>query len=396
MYKNKIYLFFIPSFIHLLVFIPFLIQSNIGSDWDAYSLIGTFLIFEETGQYLPSRPPGFPLYEFIIGFILKFSFYNFENFERLLLVFQFITTVFFNYLLFLFFKRNVTFNLPLYLIAIFSPIYLISGLTVIDYLLGSLFGFSAIYFLQINKKNNLIPILLALSIAIRLSNVIFVIAILIFQMQKKEWRDGAYLLCKTFVFSLLLYFPTHLNLIQYLRNLNYKIFEATCILNLTNTDHTLIDRLGRFFLKQINFFGLIAFILFLYCLVKSKPLFKEEHIPFYIIFLLFEISFLRLPTEEGHLIPAYIAFLLIVKDFNISKVLSFIAVVFVIVSSIYDLKFYTVDTADGANDADFKLYFQSGFLIEEYKIRNNIENKNFHYFNSKETLKAAWENGCPN
>ena len=106
-------------------------------------------------------------------------------------------------------------------------------------------GFSAIYFLQINK-NNLFQFYWLFQL--QLFNVIFVIAILIFQLQKKNGVMELPLL-KTFIFSLLLYL-THLNLIQYLRNWNYKIL-ATCILNLTNTDHTLIDRLGRFFLNRL-------------------------------------------------------------------------------------------------------------------------------------------------
>ena len=396
MYKNKKYLFFIPSFIHLLVFIPFLIQSNIGSDWDAYSLIGTFLIFEDTGQYLPSRPPGFPVYELIVGFILDSSFYSFENFERLLLMFQYVTLVAFNYIIFLFFKKNKKFNLPLYLIAVFSPIYLIAGVTVIDYLLGCVFGFCGIYLSQENKFSNLVPILIALSVGIRLSNLIFLIALLIYQIQNKEVKDSLILFLKTLIFSILIYLPTHSNLFQYLKTLNYKIYETSCILNLTNTDHTLYDRLGRFILKQINFLGLIAFILFLFYIIKSKPIFKNSQIPFLVIFVLFEISFLRLPTEEGHLIPAFISFLLIIKDFNGPKIYILLVLSFLIISSFYDLKFYRVNQLDSASEVTFDIYFDKGFLFQEYELRKDISDKTFHYFNSRDTLKNAWENGCPN
>lgn len=396
MYKNKIYLFFIPSFIHLLVFIPFLIQSNIGSDWDAYSLIGAFLIFEETGQYLPSRPPGFPVYEFIVGFILNFSFYSFENFERLLLIFQYATLVALNYIIYLFFKKNTKFSLPLYLIAVFSPIYLIASVTVIDYLLGCVFGFCGIYLSQENKFINLVPVLIALSIGIRLSNLIFLIALLIYQIQNKEIKDAIILFLKTIIFSILIYLPTHSSLFQYLKTLNYKVYETTCILNLTNTDHTLYDRLGRFFLKQINFMGLIAFILFLYYIISSKPVFKVNHLPFIIIFLLFEISFLRLPTEEGHLIPAFIAFMIIIKDFDNSKILPIVILSFLIISSFYDLKFYNVNEVESASEVNFEIYLDKGFLIQEYELREEVNEKTFHYFNSRETLKSAWETGCPN
>jgi len=67
--KYKIH-FYIASIFHLLIFIPFIIQKFIGPDWDSYALLGTVINLYEDSLYLPSRPPGFPLYEFFFNICL--------------------------------------------------------------------------------------------------------------------------------------------------------------------------------------------------------------------------------------------------------------------------------------------------------------------------------------
>ena len=49
-----------------IIFVPILISQSIGSDWDSYAIIGTVQNLYLNNTYLPSRPPGFPLYE---GFV---------------------------------------------------------------------------------------------------------------------------------------------------------------------------------------------------------------------------------------------------------------------------------------------------------------------------------------
>ena len=91
------------------------------------------------------------------------------------------------------------------------------------------------------------------------------------------------------------------------------------------------------------------------------------------MFVLFELSFLRLPTEEGHLIPAFIAFMLLISK---SKNNVLIMVVFlVMLSNFYDLKFYQVDKIDSASSINLLLDFKEGFLIEDFNLRNNIASK---------------------
>ncbi len=388
--------FYILTFVQTLFFLPFFLQSNIGSDWDAYSLIGTYLIFEESGQYFPSRPPGFPVYELLVGFISKFSFLGIE---KSLLLLQYIIMISLNFLIYLFFQKRKDTNILIFIIILFSPIYLISSFTVIDYTFGALFGFLSIYLAQYGSKKYrlFIPLLLAISIGARLSNIVFLIATLISLNQKNIKLAKLFnTLLYTFFLSILFYTPTHLNLFKYLKNLGYKTSELVCILNLTNIDHTLYDRIGRFILKQINYMGFIAFVIFLIAIIISKKQIQQKHYPLLVVFLLFELSFLRLPTEEGHLLPAFIAFMLIIKDFKFHNKFLNLTILFLVISSFFDLKFYTVDVVDSASTAELGVYPSKGYLIEEYELREQVVNKNYHYENSKITLIEAWAEGCPN
>ena len=79
--------------------------------------------------------------------------------------------------------------------------------------------------------------------------------------------------------------------------------------------------MGRFILKQTEFFGIIGslgiFISIFY--FKKENLSKNFHL--LILFILFELSFLRLPTEEGHLLPAFISLILLLSSLKLPRYL---------------------------------------------------------------------------
>ena len=400
-FNSKVYFYF-SSLISLLLFIPVFINSNIGSDWDSYALIGTYENFIKYNTYIPSRPPGFPTYELLIGLLIYVSEILGTNKEQLLLFFHFLLLISFNYLIYCFFKQIKNSNFLIYLIIIFSPIYLISGLSIIDYFFGNLFGFLAIYlvlYLPNQKYQNLYVIIaLSLSISSRLSNLIFLGVIFLYILIKNnDFKLAILVLVSTLIISSTVYFYFYSNLFAF-----YKISgiysswtEMFCIFNLTNTDHDLINRLGRFVLKQVPFLGTLGSMLLLTNFLKLDFDIKNKKFYFFLLFLLFELSFLRLPTEEGHLIPAFIAFMfLISKSKNKALIVILISVM---LSNFYDLKFYEVDKIDSASTINLSLNIKEGFLIEDYNLRNTIAlEKLFHYKNSQVTLYDAWSSGCPN
>ena len=85
----------------------------------------------------------------------------------------------------------------------------------------------------------------------------------------------------------------------------------------------------------------------------------------------FQLSFLRLPTEEGHLIPAFIALMIMLNQlsqYNLKILIA--AVIFTFLSNFIDIKFYEVDQVDSASEITLNLSVEEGFFVEDYKLRN--------------------------
>jgi len=400
-YKPRIYFYF-STILTFIFFSPFFLKGNIGSDWDSYALFGTFKNYEILKLYIPSRPPGFPMYELIIGLIIKLSELILVPKEQLLLLFQFCLMISFNFLIYCFFKRFKNDNFLIYLIIVFSPIYLISGFSVIDYFLGSIFGYLGIYFTMFKYKikyfNLYVSIFLFISITSRLSNLIFLIVIVLYQsIYRKRYSSGLNIFLITLFISSFFYYLFYSNLFNFYQSegIYSKWGDLICVLNLTNTDHTIIGRLGRFVLKQVPFLGTFGTVLLLGNFLKLKIDLKKDSFYIFLLFIFFQLSFLRLPTEEGHLLPAFVAFMILLGKSK-NKIISIIFIT-VILSNFIDLKFFEVDNVDSASEIIFSIKFDKGFLLQDYELRNEIgEKKEFHYENSQITLYDAWSKGCPN
>ena len=128
--KSKFYFYF-SSTLTLLFFLSLFSNSNIGSDWDSYALIGTYENFIKNGIYIPSRPPGFPIYELLIGLCIVIAEGLGINFEHAILLFQLSLLISLNFLIFsleisinscyvAFFYRNYNFTLKRIIITINS------------------------------------------------------------------------------------------------------------------------------------------------------------------------------------------------------------------------------------------------------------------------------------
>ena len=391
------------SIVHTILFIPFFTNGYISSDWDSYALIGSAKIFLEQDLYIPSRPPGFPLSELLTITVVYLSEILNLSFEKILLLTQYVFLTLCNFLIYKLLKMNNSRSNIYYLIMVASPIYIISGFTVIDYMGGLFFGFLGIYLFKNSKEDSnlfFISLIFAISIGFRLSNIIFLASLIIFLIFKeKKFIKALNIIFITGGISLFIYGIAYWSLWENSLQTIYNedITEIICIFNLTNTDHSLISRLGRFVIKQTNYLSVVGSILFIVNIFKLKHIKFSENIIYLSIFTFFQLSFLRLPTEEEHLLPAFIALFLILSnsDINISykKIILFI----VFLSNFLNLNFYEVDEIDNATLINFNSDIKSGLLIEDYETRNEKgQNKEFHYENSVDTLINAWKYGCPN
>ena len=393
--------FYLCSLIQTFIFIPFLIQGYIGSDWDSYALIGTVNNYVQDSVYLPSRPPGFPVYEVFLSLLFKISSIFNLQFEKVFLIIQFLILISNNFLIFKFFeKENFSKFVYFYLITL-SPVYLISGFSIIDYQAGLFFGLLAIY-ITIYSSNYIlmVPFLLSISMGIRLSNLIFSIAVFaLFIYLQKSKKEILNLVVLTSFFTSVIYGIAYFSLWSTTLSSSMDTpSDMVCIFNLTNTDHSTIYRLGRFLLKQIDFFGIVGFVIVLFLIFNmSKSINLGKNIHFVLLFFLFQLSFLRLPTEEGHLLPAFVALIFLMKQVEIKNSLIVIVLISSLVSNFIYLNTYDVDSPDSASEAYLNISLKEGLLIQDFNERElKGLDKDFHYKNGFESIKDVWKNGCPN
>ena len=366
-------------FVQFCIFLPFLLQGNIGSDWDSYATLasGTILITE--GNYIPSRPPGFPLYEAIVGLLGSISL-------RILITAHFIIALIFT----IFINKKLEETSEKYiLIFIFltSHVFLISSFSVIDYIIGTLCGFLFLHFLE---KDRFVyaNVFIIMSCAIRLSNLIFLIAGIIYLFVKKEeFKKIIVVLSSLFLISLF-YYPS------------FQLAGGICFLNLTNIDHELVPRLGRFFYKQLQFFGIIGTTILIYLTLKNFKNLKSNlpiNYSLMFIFLSFQFSFLRLPTEKGHLLPALICLLFLLNNIKIKKSLLYVVLISSLLSNFISIEFLQPDIPDHATSANLGIFIEKGYILQDYENRG-VKGSNFEYHleNGIFNIKQAWSQGGPN
>ena len=367
--------------IQIVLFIPFYRQGFIGSDWDSYSsYASSYLIFTEN-VYLPSRPPGFPLFEYLISSLISFQVRG-----ALLVIFVFLVGV--NLITHKLFDDKSE-NDFLYYALLLSPILLISSFSIIDYVVGLFFSLAAIYSAKNFEKPEVIfLVLMLLSTATRLSNIIFFIGGIYILYKKGLGTKKLSLIIFFYLFGLLfIYYPA------------YNLAGGLCFLNLTNTDHFLFQRLGRFIYKQTYLVGLPGLLVLIYLVIINRKQFaiKDCNLPYILIFILFEISFIRLPTEEGHMLPALFMFFLLLSQMNINKKVQLYLFISILISNFIYFDLIKVDIPNHAMIAKFSPSVSSGLLLEDYKERAlKGSNANYHVDNAINQVVNSWSNGGPN
>jgi len=365
--------------IQTILFVPFLINGDISSDWDSYASLASGKILLNEFQYIPSRPPGFPVYEIFLGFLSLLP-------NNLIIFIHFLISLFFTAYIY----KSIPDSKfkPIYSLIVFtSHVYLISAFSTIDYVFGAFFGFA---FLQNLKKEKYLYsyIFIILSCGIRLSNLIFLVAGFAFLLLQKKEMKTIFLISTSIVPILILYVPSYL------------LGGGVCFLNLTNVDHTLYERLGRYFYKQLQVFGILGtFLLFFYFLKNLKNIdFKNpDKVVMSIIFVAFQLSFLRLPTEKGHLLPALICFLYLISDLDIKASVLYFVLVSSFVSNFLSVEFLEPDIPNHANTADFGVFIEEGYLLQDLKNRaEKGKDFDFNIDNAIFSIKEAWNNAAPN
>ena len=121
-------------------------NNNFGWDHDSYAIINGFRELIENNNYIPSRKPGYPVSDLIIGFIS----YYFGS--KVINIFVLISAITASLIFFKTFENNSK-EFTLFFILIFSNSTILSNVTIpIDYPITLLFYFLGIFYLKNNKN----------------------------------------------------------------------------------------------------------------------------------------------------------------------------------------------------------------------------------------------------
>ncbi len=285
-----------------------------GSDEDTLPMIGTFLNFLN-GNFMTSRFTGYPVAEFIIGFISLY----FGSFAINLVIFAcFILGGFF---FFCSFEKKVEKNnfFLFLLLIISSPILFFDNLEPVDYSIAFLFFSSGYYFL-VKNKIELAVILFGICIGTRINFAPFVLIAIYFSdldFVLAKSRKIQIILSSIFV-GCLFYVPVW-------------IYSELGLdwLRAGRPESGFLGYFARFIYKTsvtIGFIQLLLLIYFFGAKKYNKFSAPKEKLIFYLIAANLLI-FLYIPAELSYLQPSLIFFYyLIYKYFNKKIILILIAI----------------------------------------------------------------------
>ena len=291
---NKIILFII-----IITGIYLCITGGYGSDEDTLPMIGTFLNYMN-GNFMTSRFTGYPVAEFVIGFIS----YNFGSYLINLIIFlSFISG---SIIFYLCFEKNKSYDyLILFIILLLSnPILFFENLEPMDYSLAFLF-FSLGYYSLIKNKIELSIIFFGICIGTRINFAPFILIAIFFIEQKfiqNNFRRVTLILCSLFV-GCLFYLPVWIN-----SGLGFEWLRAG------RPDGDFIEYFVRFIYKIVISFGIIQSLILIFLLkLNYKKFVKHESFKIIIYLILANLLiFLYIPAEKSYLQPMMIFFYYII------------------------------------------------------------------------------------
>ncbi|WP_440649141.1 hypothetical protein [Candidatus Pelagibacter sp. HIMB1521] len=272
-----------------------------GSDEDTLPMIGTYIGYLN-GNFMTSRFTGYPVAEFIIGFLS----FNFGSFATNIFIFLSLISGLVIYYLSL--KNEInTNNLILFLIFVLSnPIIFFDNLEPIDYSIAFLFFSLGMYYLKRNFFE-LSVIFFGICIGARINFAPFVIITILFAKTDfiaNNYRKVFIILSSIFI-GCLFYLPVW---IQSSLTLDW--------LRAGRPDGDFLEYFVRFFYKTWKTIGFIQLFVFIYLLRKYlKPVlnYKYSILNFLLIFSNLVI-FLYIPAELSYLQPMIIFLYFIIYE----------------------------------------------------------------------------------
>ena len=347
------------------IYFPFIFLGY-GSDYDSYNVLWAGKNFIETLDYVPSRVPGFFVYETITFFLNIIGGSFLTNFGSLCM-----SLVILSVFIYLCKRYGVPNYRFLAIIMMVHPYYLVNSTCTMDYLFA--LGFTMVgFWMLLEGKFVAAGVTMALGIGSRLTTALVAGVMLlwafIFEVQdrKRIFLSGVIMAIFSFIF--------------YLPPIDFAEWKTHIFLPSIGGEEfwSLYLRAGRFIYKSVYFWGPPVFFILIWGLVRlgtsgklmgNKKLLQISILALALIIGI-EIFYWRLPTEPSYLIPT-IPFWMIQIGFAFSdkKWVLGLLLSLVIISNFVIINIARPDKVNQATGAEFGLWVEPGHLVKDVQKR---------------------------
>lgn len=362
--KKKNNFLLIPVFLYL----PFIFLGY-GIDSDSYETLRTGATFIRNFDYIPSRNPGYFVFEVITFFVN--------------LIWGSITTNLMAIIMSLiclqgFYQLCKTLAIPnpkyLVLSVALHPYYWVASTTTIDYVFALGFFFLGISFL-LKKKAKYAGIAFSLAIGSRLTTVLLVFfgLILLIVANITSIKDAVKSFFFTIIFAAIFYLPP----LDFVNWRWWRIFKPI----MGGSEYwSMFLRIGRFIYKNIVFWSvpvlLFLFVAVAYLLIKrvkiESKLFKLSVVIF-IAFLAYEILFFYAPLDPSYLLVILpFSFIIVGILFQNDRKTLTALLLLVFISNFIVVNLAKPDVENFATKANYGLWLEPGYLVETTKERMKV------------------------
>lgn len=362
--KKKNNFLLIPVFLYL----PFIFLGY-GIDSDSYETLRTGATFIRNFDYIPSRNPGYFVFEVITFFVN--------------LIWGSITTNLMAIIMSLiclqgFYQLCKTLAIPnpkyLVLSVALHPYYWVASTTTIDYVFALGFFFLGISFL-LKKKAKYAGIAFSLAIGSRLTTVLLVFfgLILLIVANITSIKDAVKSFFFTIIFAAIFYLPP----LDFVNWRWWRIFKPI----MGGSEYwSMFLRIGRFIYKNIVFWSvpvlLFLFVAVAYLLIKrvkiESNLFKLSVVIF-IAFLAYEILFFYAPLDPSYLLVILpFSFIIVGILFQNDRKTLTALLLLVFISNFIVVNLAKPDVENFATKANYGLWLEPGYLVETTKERMKV------------------------
>ena len=384
------------QYVFLVVFVlvsrlPF-ITNGFGLDGDAWSVAIYAQHLHQTGEYIASRLPGYPVHEFLCSLFVS---YGYVGLNLISAIFSAIAVLFFALSLKLLRFRHIFLAAVAFATV---PIFYIHSCTTIDYVIAIAFILAGMYFLL---KNRIITagIFIGLAIGTRITSgamlVPFSILLIEFDGFKNNRNRILRLIIPAILTGIILFIPV-------LQKYGLGFFTYY------NIPYPSVAKvLYKFFIEVWGVIGLLGLIistaLFFFPdhISAKKFLFprsvNEKFVVSWLVSIdLYIIAFLKLPMESGYLIPIIPFVILIFGKYLYDKAFVFLCVM--LIASSFACTISPKDRFDAVTPSVASVVFHAGGeelifdilkgpVISYNKRRENGINFVVHLLSSTDTLK---------